>query len=81
VWRQFWVGQNGGVTDFDHSDWHGSSLTFVARTRGTNGGPDILQELTFTPLDGGVVRQFGRASTDGGKTWSSSYDFQYHPVK
>jgi hypothetical protein len=81
AWRQFWVGQAGGVTDFSESEWQGTSLTFTAHTRGTNGRPDVVQRLTFTPLEGGVVRQFGQASTDGGKTWGSSYDFHYHPVK
>jgi hypothetical protein len=80
-WRQFWVGQGGGTTDYSESEWHGSSVTFTARTHGTNGRPDFVQRLTFTPLEGGVVRQFGEASADGGKTWPSSYDFHYHPVK
>lgn len=80
TWRQFWVGQGGGVTDYSQSEWHGSSLTFVAHSHGANGS-DFMQRLTFTPLDGGVVRQFGEGSTDGGKTWSSFYDFHYHPVK
>ncbi len=80
-WRQFWVGQGGGTTDYNQSEWHGSSLTFTSHRRGTNGGPEIIQRLTFTPLEGGVVRQFGQVSTDGGKTWPSSYDFHYHPVK
>ena len=80
-WRQFWVGQGASVVDFSQSEWNGSSLTFTAHSRGVNGKPDVVQRLTFTPLEGGVVRQFGQASTDGGKTWTSSYDFHYHPVK
>jgi hypothetical protein len=79
-WRQFWVGQGGGITDYSESEWHGSSLTFVAHSRTPNGS-ELVQRLTFTPLEGGVVRQFGEGSTDGGKTWSSFYDFHYHPVK
>jgi hypothetical protein len=80
VWRQFWVGQGGGVTDYSQSEWHGSSLTFMAHSRTPNGS-EFIQRLTFTPLDGGVVRQFAEGSTDGGKTWSPFYDFHYHPVK
>lgn len=79
AWRQFWVGQGGAVTDYSVSEWQGTSLVFTARTRGPNGA-DLVQRLTFTPLDGGVVRQFGEASSDGGKTWGSSYDFRYHPA-
>jgi len=80
AWRQFWVGQGGGVTDYNESEWHGSSLTFVAHSRAQNGSA-FMQRLTFTPLPDGVVRQFGEGSTDGGKTWTSFYDFHYHPVK
>jgi hypothetical protein len=79
AWRQFWVGQGGAVTDYSVSEWQGTSLVFTARARGPNGA-DLVQRLTFTPLDGGVVRQFGEASADGGKTWGSSYDFRYHPA-
>ena len=80
VWRQFWVGQGGNVTDYSQSEWHGSSLTFLVHSHRPNGS-DVMQRLTFTPLDGGVVRQFGELSTDGGTTWSSTFDFHYHPVK
>lgn len=81
AWRQFWVGQAGGVIDFAASEWKGKSLVFTARSRGANGNADVVQRLTFTALDSGVVQQFGEVSTDGGKTWGQSYDFRYHPVK
>jgi hypothetical protein len=79
AWRQFWVGQGGAVTDYSASEWDGASLVFMAHSRGPNGA-ELAQRLTFTPLDSGVVRQFGESSTDGGKTWGSSYDFRYHRV-
>jgi hypothetical protein len=80
-WRQFWVGQGGTVTDYNHSEWRGASLVFLSHGRLPNGGGEIVSRLTFTPLDSGVVRQFGEVSLDGGKTWPSSYDFRYHPLK
>jgi hypothetical protein len=81
AWRQFWVGQGGVVTDYSTSEWNGTSLAFTAHSRAPNGGGDLLQRLTFTPLAEGVVRQHGETSADGGKTWTTSYDFQYHPVR
>lgn len=80
-WRQFWVGQAGNVTDYSVGEWNGSTLTYTAHSRGANGRPDLILHMMFSPLDSGVVRQFGEASTDGGKTWGSSFDFHYHPVK
>ncbi|HEY4303185.1 MAG TPA: hypothetical protein VGM82_01855 [Gemmatimonadaceae bacterium] len=81
AWRQFWVGQGGLVTDYNRSEWRGPALSFMTRTAGTNGAPDVLSRLTFAPLDSGIVRQFGELSTDDGKTWNLSFDLHYHPVK
>jgi hypothetical protein len=40
-------------------------------------GSAYERRLTFTPLPGHRVRQLSRATTDGGKTWSTEYDFIY----
>jgi hypothetical protein len=34
--------------------------------------------LTFTPVDSNTVRQHGESSTDGGATWTTTYDLLYH---
>ncbi len=34
---------------------------------------------TWTPMDGGVVRQFFEESTDSGETWSTWFEGFYHP--
>lgn len=36
---------------------------------------------TWTPQDGGVVRQFFEESTDGGASWATWFEGFYHPVK
>jgi hypothetical protein len=71
-WQQYWVGQGGAVTEYRESEWHGPSLSLIAR------GPQTIMRLTFTPLDRNTVRQHGELSSDGGKTWSTTYDFYYH---
>jgi len=70
-WQQYWIGQDGNVTEYRESEWHGAAITFIAR------GKSTLQRLTFTPQADGAVRQLGESSTDGGKTWTVNYDFRY----
>lgn len=75
-WRQFWVGQDGGVTDYRDSHWDGATLVFLATTNA--GGENAQQRLSFAPVDERTVRQTGESSRDGGRTWHVDYDFLYH---
>ncbi len=74
-WQQFWIGQDGGVGEYRSSNFDGKSLAFFIR-----GEADslALQRLTFTPVDSATVRQHSEASKDGGKSWTTQYDFHYH---
>ena len=74
-WQQYWVGQGGGVTEYRSGELDGTSMVFHTKDE-TN--PNLLGRLTFTPLDVSTVRQHAESSTDGGKTWTTSYDFYYH---
>lgn len=78
-WQQYWVGQNGGVTEYRDSRWDGKTLVFLAHSRNAKGG--FEQRLSFTPLDSNTVRQLGEISTDGGRSWKVGYDFHYHRRK
>ncbi len=75
-WQQYWVGQGGLVTEYRESEWNGKSLSFIARPPASADSVPALR-LTFTPLDDGSVRQHGEQSIDGGKTWTTAYDFFY----
>ena len=74
-WQQYWVGQGGGVTEYRSGELDGTSMVFHTKDE-TN--PNNLGRLTFTPLDNVTVRQHAESSSDGGKTWTTSYDFYYH---
>lgn len=78
-WQQFWTSQNGTVTEYRESEWVGQSLRFIARQT-TVRGPS-LQRMTFTPINPDLVRQFGETSSDGGKSWTTSFDLYYHRKK
>ena len=80
-WQQYWIGQDGAPTEFRESSWSGKSVVFRARTPAAGSTPATEQRLTFTPVDSVTVRQHGEASTDGGATWKTQYDFYYHRKK
>ena len=76
-WQQYWVDQNGGVTEFRDSEWKNGALSFLARSTRPDGTP-LVQRLTFSALSDSVIRQHGERSLDDGKTWATTYDFYYH---
>jgi tetratricopeptide (TPR) repeat protein len=76
-WEQLWVGSGGGgiPTRFYDGEYRDSVMQFafeasspqgkqVGRFRFFNEGPD-------------QVRQLSETSADGGKTWTTNYDFTY----
>lgn len=73
-WQQYWIGQDGIPTEFRSSEFDGKSLAFFVRDPAA---PLKINRLTFTPVDQATVRQHAEASTDGGKTWTTNYDFYY----
>lgn len=66
-WQQTWIDDRGGVQQF-LGHLVGKSLVYM------NGD---ARRLTFTPLDGGRVRQLSELTSDGGKSWTVGYDFTY----
>jgi tetratricopeptide (TPR) repeat protein len=76
-WQQYWVDQNGGVTEYRDSEWKNGALSFQARSTRPDGTP-LLQRLTFSAVSDSVVRQHGERSLDDGKTWATTFDFYYH---
>jgi tetratricopeptide (TPR) repeat protein len=78
-WQQFWTDQYGNVTEYRESEWIDGSLRYSA-TQQSPTGPTLIR-MTFTPVNPDLVRQWGETSTDGGKTWTPSFDLYYHRKK
>ena len=79
MWQQFWTDQSGRVTEYRQGEWVNGSLRLTAQqTR--PGGPQFVR-MTFTQMNKDLVRQFGEASNDDGKTWTPSFDLYYHRRK
>lgn len=74
-WRQIWTNNTGGVTHYE-----GSLIDGAMRFEGTNvgiGGAAGPLRMTFSINDDGSVRQLIEGSTDGGATWTISFDGRY----
>lgn len=78
-WRQTWIDSSGTRVDFTGGLVDGR-MVLTGLWQGFGGpGKDATVRMTYSRLDGGAVRQAGERSTDGGKTWSPSFDFTYRP--
>jgi hypothetical protein len=71
-WEQFWVSDSGNTIYFV-GEFVNGSMAYVEDP----GSKTTVQRLTFTKMPDGRVRQLGEQSSDGGKTWTTGYDFYY----
>jgi hypothetical protein len=87
-WHQFWVDASG--TNWLSSDRQGNPVTMRGGIRDgamvMTGHPDSLPSIgltrvTFRPLPDGRVQQTFESSTDGGKTWTVTFDGFYKKAK
>lgn len=69
-WHQTWIDAQGGALYLD-GGWNGSAMVMG----------DETNRITWTPLDGGRVRQHWETTSDGGETWSTVFDGEYRPVE
>ena len=74
-WQQYWIGQDGAVSEFRTSEFKDGNMIFFIKDESK---PRSIVRLTFTPLDSATVRQHSESSSDGGRSWTTQYDFYYH---
>lgn len=74
-WQQNWVSDGGQTNDFTHGVREGNAMVYHGT--GKNGATTFPTKLSFFDLGPDRVRQLSEYSTDGGKTWATSYDFLY----
>jgi len=77
-WQQYWVADRlQGSTFFTQGIYAGGKLQYRhAEVRGPN-GTTFLRRLAFFNLDPDNVRQLAERSDDGGRSWTTEYDFHY----
>ena len=77
-WHQTWVDDKGLITHYVGGLVDGK---MVLDSRSTNNGQQVTNRVTYTKLADGSVRQHGEASSDEGKTWTTTFDFKYVKAK
>ena len=75
-WQQNWVDDSGVTTDFTNGLLDGNAMVYQSSGKAPD-GTNFARRLTFFNLGPDRVRQFSERSTDGGKSWSTEYDFIY----
>jgi len=76
-WHQVWMDAGGNMLELA-GKLEGTRMV-LSGTHATPGKPGMLttERVTWTPLEGGNVRQFWESSTDGGATWAIQFDGLY----
>jgi hypothetical protein len=73
-WHQTWTDDRGTFTHYIGAFTDGKMV--LVADQPANGKPGLAR-MTFSKLADGSVRQFGESSSDGGKTWTTSFDLVY----
>lgn len=81
MWQQTWVDNRGGLTEYNNSRWNKDTMIVTTDNQKQANGSWLIQRMTFTKLDNDKVQQHGENSTDGGKTWTTSFDLEYRRKK
>jgi hypothetical protein len=79
AWHQVWVSSTGDVLDLS-GHYADGTLTYLGETR-TPDGASQRHRLSFHANADGTVRQLWEISSDGGVTWSTSFDGLYRKRK
>ena len=79
-WEQFWIG-SGGLTvsnpqKFVNGEYRDGAMRFEFEQSDRSGQKQIGRFIFFNEGPS-QVRQFNEVSSDGGKTWTTVYDFVY----
>jgi hypothetical protein len=75
IWNQVWVDNEGTVLRLG-GGLRGGRMILEGRTQ-DGPTPAAHHRITWTPLDGGRVRQHWESSADAGATWSTLFDGLY----
>jgi tetratricopeptide (TPR) repeat protein len=73
-WQQTWVDDHGSVLELT-GEYKDGKMMYTGESVAQN--TRTLHRLTFFDLPNKRVRQFWEISTDGGKTWTVSFDGTY----
>ena len=75
-WRQTWVDGQGGSLILEGNFANGR-MTLSDKDTAAKSRANVVNEIAWTMLADGAVRQLWRTSADGGKTWAVAFDGKY----
>lgn len=75
-WEQHWVTATGAVVNFG-GEFKDGKMHYVIEAMQPSGAR-ATRVTKIYPLDKDTVRQHGESSTDGGKTWTPTFDLTYY---
>ncbi len=76
-WKQTWVGSYvAGIQEFVEGEYKDGAMRFTFETNSQQGNK-VMGRFIFYNEKTGQVRQFNETSSDGGKSWTTSYDYTY----
>lgn len=75
-WQQMWVDNSGQTLQLSGSYADGK-MVMGNEQISRDGQRKILNRITWSKLDHGHVRQLWEQSSDGGTTWTTSFDGEY----
>lgn len=76
LWKQVWMGSGRGQNDYVNGRYADRVMRFEF-TRRNPKGATVTGRFAFHNLGPNRVRQVQESSTDGGKSFSTNYDFVY----
>jgi Tetratricopeptide repeat len=81
TWKQTWAGSyTAGIQEFVNGKYEDSAMRFSFQSTDSKGNITIGRFIFYNEGPE-QVRQFNETSTDGGKTWTTGYDFTYRRKK
>jgi hypothetical protein len=69
-WHQDWVGGDGVILHL-HGELAGKAMILSGETKGAK--ETVRNRITWTPLDGGKVKQEWSTSSDDGRNWKTVF--------
>jgi len=77
LWKQTWVGsEREGQQDFEGGEYKDGAMRFTFSQVNAR-GIKLIGRFIFYNEGPDKVRQFNEVSADGGKTWTTQYNFSY----
>lgn len=80
-WQQYWVDNTGSITEYFNGHYEEGKMIVETDNIKVSDTAWLIQRMTFYNLGPDKVRQHGENSSDGGKTWTTSFDLEYRRKK